>query len=273
MLVDFCVGLILSTFIFIYDPPPMKEDYAVILILYLIMTTVCTYAVMTVMPLLLNRENWTRWKFFLCAYIDIIIITLTYLLVEQFSVQNYGIHFHLYMNEEHTFVQNYLSMLTFDCIVGTVVCFVIYFFIISNEANALLQAKTNASSRILSQKSWTETLATDETITLSGRTKDSLMLKPNHILYMEVQGNYVDVHYLNENEKIARKIIRTTIQQMEEDLENYPTLIRCHRAYIVNISHVEKVNTSQQGLLLILKYVNKEIPVSRTYKKNFRSFL
>jgi DNA-binding LytR/AlgR family response regulator len=60
---------------------------------------------------------------------------------------------------------------------------------------------------------------------------------------------------------------------MEEALEDYPAVIRCHRTYIVNVSHIEKVHTSQQGLLLILKYVNKEIPVSRTYKKtlNFRS--
>jgi hypothetical protein len=204
------------------------------------------------------------------VYLDIVIITLAYLFVEQFLVQHSGIHFHLFMNEKHTFIQNYLSMFTFDCILGTVICAVIYFFIISNEVNMLLQAKESLKKRILPRKLWTEVPAPDETITLSGRTKDSLILKPNHILYMEVLGNYVDVHYLDENEKISRKTIRTTIQQMEETLENYPTVIRCHRTYIVNISHVEKVNSSQQGLLLMLKYVNKEIPVSRTYKKNFR---
>jgi hypothetical protein len=273
LLVDFCVTLILSAFILLYDPSPLK-DHIMILIFYLIITTVCTYAIMIVMPLLLHRENWTRWKFFLCAYLDIIIVTLFFLFAEQFSIQHSGVHFHLFMNEEHAFIQNYLSMFTFDCIVGTVICAVIYFFIVSNEVKMLLQAKESLRNRLL-RKPWVETPAPapDEMITLSGRTKDSLMLKPNHILYMEVLGNYVDVHYLDKNEKISRKTIRTTIQQMEEALENYPAVIRCHRTYIVNVSHVEKVNTSQQGLLLMLKYVNKEIPVSRTYKKNFRPFL
>ncbi|MDR1676336.1 MAG: LytTR family transcriptional regulator [Tannerella sp.] len=246
-----------------------------ILISYLMMTTVCTYAVMKFMPLLLKQENWTIWKFFLCVYLDIAVITLAYLLVEQFSGHHFGVHFHSFMNEEHTFIQNYLSMLTFDCIVGTVVCAVIYFFIISNEMNLLLQAKESLRNRVLPRKLWPEAQAQtpDEMITLSGRTKDSLMLKPNHILYMEVLGNYVDVHYLDENGKISRKTIRTTIQHMEDALEDYPAVIRCHRTYIVNVSYVEKANTSQQGLLLILKNVNREIPVSRTYKKNFRPFL
>jgi hypothetical protein len=273
MLVDFCVALILSTFIFIYESFPLKLRLAVMLILYLIITTACTYMVMTVIPLLLNQKNWTRWKFFLCSYLNIIITTLAYLLLEQFSVQNYGFRFHLHMNEEHTFMQNFWSMLTFDCIAGTLVCAVIYFFIVNNEMNALLHAKENLRSRMLSRKSWTEAQTPDEKITLSGRTKDSLMLNPSHILYMEVQGNYVDVYYLDESGKISRKTIRTTIQQMEYTLENYPTLVRCHRTYIVNIFHVEKVNSSQQGLLLLLKYGNREIPVSRTYRKNFRSSL
>jgi hypothetical protein len=275
MLVDFCVALILSTFILLYDPSPLK-DHVMILIFYLIITTVCTYAVMTVMPLLLHRENWARWKFFLCVYLDIVIITLVFLFTEQFSIRRSGVHFHLFMNEDHTFIQNYLSMFTFDCIVGTVICAALYFFIVSNEVKMLLQTKESLKNRLL-RKPWVETPTPvptpDEMITLSGRTKDSLMLKPSHILYMEALGNYVDVHYLDENEKISRKTIRTTIQQMEKTLENYPAVIRCHRTYIVNVSHVEKVNTSQQGLLLMLKYVNKEIPVSRTYKKNFRPFL
>ncbi|MDR1455314.1 MAG: LytTR family transcriptional regulator [Tannerella sp.] len=273
MLVDFCVGLVLSAFIFIYEPAEEKERHLMMFIIYLIVTALCTYIAMTVVPLLLHRETWTRWKFFLCAYVDIIIITLAYLLVEQYSLQHYGIRFHLFMNEEHTFMQNYLSMFTFDCIAGTVVCVVVYFFIISNEVNVLLREKETSSDHILSQKSWPKAQAPDEMITLSGSTKDSLMLKPSHILYMEVLGNYVDIHYLNENGKVSRKTIRTTIQQMEEALGNYPAVIRCHRTYIVNVSHVEKANASQQGLLLILKYVSKEIPVSRTYKKNFRSFM
>jgi hypothetical protein len=272
VLLNFCVGFILSAFIFIYEPFPMKACHTVMLVLYLIVTTICTYVVMTVVPLLLNRANWTRWKFFLCAYLDIVIITLAYLLVEQYSVRNYGFHFHLFMNEEHTFIQNYLSMFTFDCMAGTVVCVVIYFFLVSNEANALLQARGSLSG-LSFRKGRMEAQTPDKMITLSGRTKGSLMLKPNHILYMEVQGNYVDVHYLDENRKISRKTIRTTIQQMEDALENYPDVVRCHRTYIVNIFHLKKINTSQQGLSLILKYVNKPISVSRTYRKNFRSFL
>jgi DNA-binding LytR/AlgR family response regulator len=177
------------------------------------------------------------------------------------------------MHEGDPFMYNFMNMLIFNFIVGVAVCAVIYFYITSNEFKAQLHEKEELNDR-LSQRTGTDSYhIPDETITLSGRTKDSLMLKPANFLYIEALGNYVDVHYLDENGKVLRKALRSTIQQMEIEFKAYPVIIRCHRAYIVNISYVEKVNTNHQGLLLILKHVRKEVPVSRTYKKNFRPVL
>ncbi len=108
-------------------------------------------------------------------------------------------------------------------------------------------------------------------ILLTGDTKESISLLPNEILYIESSGNYVDICYINHTEK--HKIIRSTIKQMEEKLHLYNTLVRCHRAYIINIDHIINIEGNAQGYRLTLKDCLQEIPVSRTYMKELKEVL
>lgn len=108
-----------------------------------------------------------------------------------------------------------------------------------------------------------------DTITLSGDTKDSVNLLPEDILYMEASGNYVDICYL-EDGKEKHKLLRTTIKQMEEAMQSFDNFIRCHRAYIVNINHIQNIKGNAQGYRLNLDEVTQEIPVSRTYLKELK---
>jgi DNA-binding LytR/AlgR family response regulator len=144
----------------------------------------------------------------------------------------------------------------------------IYFYIKNDELNTLLYEKDMLNQQLLSIQKAMAGEQDKNLITLSGKTKDAIMLNPNDILYIESSGNYVTIYFL-EDEKVSRRVIRTTIQQMEDVLKAYPSIIRCHRAFIVNIAYTEKRSTYQQGFLLMLKPVDKKVPVSRTYKKNF----
>lgn len=130
----------------------------------------------------------------------------------------------------------------------------------SKEINQMLSERINISPK------------QEDLITLNKSTKESISIRPEDILYMESEGNYVNVHY-RQDEKVTYKQIRSTIKQMEETLQNHPMFIRCHRAFIVNINYISNAEGNTQGYQLTLSNVPLEIPVSRTYLKNIKDAL
>lgn len=130
----------------------------------------------------------------------------------------------------------------------------------SKEINQILSERINISP------------VKEDLITLNKSTKESISIRPEDILYMESEGNYVNVHY-RQDEKVTYKQIRSTIKQMEETLQNHPMFIRCHRAFIVNINYISNAEGNAQGYQLTLSNVPLEIPVSRTYLKNIKDAL
>ena len=106
--------------------------------------------------------------------------------------------------------------------------------------------------------------ANRDSVILSGNTKESFKLNPANIIYIEAYGNYIKVVYLSESKKV-QKPLRITIARIEEVLALYPYMIRCHRSFIVNISHILVAEGNSHGLRLKLKPDGETIPVSRSY--------
>lgn len=109
-------------------------------------------------------------------------------------------------------------------------------------------------------------------VTLTGTTKESVGIRPDELLYLEACGNYVQVNYYREG-TVCRKIIRTTLKQMEDVLQPYPNLLRCHRAFLVNIERVREAKGNSQGYRLKLLETPVEIPVSRAYTSAVREHI
>lgn len=130
------------------------------------------------------------------------------------------------------------------------------------EANQL-----NAS---LSQRLKQEGL--NDVIVLEGSTKDSISVNADAILYISSAGNYVEVVYEEEN-GFRKKMLRSTIKQVEIILQSYPVFIRCHRAFIVNVNQIANISGNAQGYRLTLYHTKEEIPVSRTYMKSLKDAL
>lgn len=266
LLVEFCVCFTLFGFLILNESPIYQQNHIVFFINYMFVTTVCSYWVLIFMPLALKEDEWAIWKYLLSALVDIILITSGNIFIEQICIQKYGPHFLLLMHKAHSFFYNLAITFTYNFTLGAVITTVVYFFIKSIELSFQLREKDAMNKQLFLQKMD----KSDKIITLSGKTKEQLVLNPENILYIEASGNYVDIHFW-EDEKVSRRMLRTTIQQMENVLKVYPTIIRCHRAFIVNISYIEKATSNHHGLLLVLKTIDKEVPVSRTYKKNIPS--
>jgi len=102
-----------------------------------------------------------------------------------------------------------------------------------------------------------------ETITLTGTTSDTLTLDIADLLYAEAVGNYVKVYYLRDGQ-VCYDLLRATSKQIEDELHPYPMVVRCHRAFLVNLRQVEQILAHAGSMQLLMKHTHESIPVSRS---------
>ena len=93
-------------------------------------------------------------------------------------------------------------------------------------------------------------------------------LGADNIVYVEALGNYLIIFY-RDNE-IKNIIVRETLSNIEQKLENAKQIYKPHRSYLINLQDIENVTGDSQGLKVHLKNTNKLIPVSRNKIKEFK---
>lgn len=103
-------------------------------------------------------------------------------------------------------------------------------------------------------------------LTLHGNTKtgSNLQFYIGQLFYVESNANYLKVA-VYENDKLQIKKIRLTIKQFEEATHDFPQLMRCHRAFVVNLNHVTYYQGSVGKGELHFDIIEDVIPVSKTY--------
>ena len=105
--------------------------------------------------------------------------------------------------------------------------------------------------------------ASDTQVVLSGTTNESVSLDITNLLYIEAVGNYVKVCQLLDG-NVKTDMLRATSKQMEENLQAYPLIVRCHRAFLVNLGQVEQIVSNSRTMQLVMKHSHDAIPVSRS---------
>ena len=100
-------------------------------------------------------------------------------------------------------------------------------------------------------------------LTLTGTTNESVTLQISHLLYIEAVGNYVKVSHLRDDQ-VHTDMLRATMKQMEETLHDYPMIVRCHRAFLVNLGQVEQIVSHSGSTQLLIKHCHESLPVSRS---------
>jgi len=102
-----------------------------------------------------------------------------------------------------------------------------------------------------------------KSVTLSGTTSEKITLNIGDLLFIETVGNYVKVCHLRDGQ-VRTDMLRATSKQTEDDLHSYPMIIRCHRAFLVNLAQVEQIVAKSGSMQLIIKHCHDSIPVSRS---------
>lgn len=109
-------------------------------------------------------------------------------------------------------------------------------------------------------------------VVLTGTTSGSVRLCVHDLLYVESVGNYVKICYLRDG-TVCSDMLRATSAQMEESLKDYPMIVRCHRAFLVNLSQVERFVPKDGSMHLILNHCSGQIPVSRSHTAEVKESL
>ena len=110
-------------------------------------------------------------------------------------------------------------------------------------------------------------------LVFQGDTREALEVDAMSFLYAESEGNYIRLYYLSpHDQKQTSKLLRLTMKQAEASAST-PFIVRCHRAYLVNLRRVNKVDGNSQGCRLRLEGCADEVPVSRSYVKEVQALI
>ncbi len=136
-----------------------------------------------------------------------------------------------------------------------------------NEELKKMQGPEHTSSNEMEQSS---EKPLQQEITLTGTTNESVTLQISDLLFIEAVGNYVKVNHLRDGQ-VHTDMLRVTMKQLEETLLPYPMIVRCHRAFLVNLGQVEQIISHSGSTQLLIKHCHESLPVSRSNMAQVRA--
>jgi len=239
----------------------LKKFNDIRLIIYFTLATfVATSIIFYINPVLFrkyyNADNWNVGKFILDMLLIITIVAFFNTMIMYYfrTKQDLGILSPLWLR--------FLFWYTATFIVGFVPCVLAFLIPKYNsfqkemafvpEVNQMLDAYNIRND--------------DESVVLTGGVKEKLEICPDNFLYAEVSANYVKTYVLKGN-KCSEVVLRTTLYKLLESFKDYPQIVRCHRAFIVNTSKITQIKGNSQAYQLDVYNLNINIPVSRTYTR------
>ena len=112
----------------------------------------------------------------------------------------------------------------------------------------------------------------DSQITLEGNTNEHVTIEISNLLYLEAVGNYVKVVSKRDGE-VHTNMLRATMKQMEDVLKAFSMIVRCHRAFMVNLGQVEQISSNSHAMQLVMRHSHDAIPVSRSNVHKLKELL
>lgn len=92
-----------------------------------------------------------------------------------------------------------------------------------------------------------------------------IVLMPETILYITAEENYVNIFY-NENGKLRNYVLRSSMKALDELCQDNG-MVRCHRSYYVNPSHIKVLRKEKEGVIYAELDAQEviHIPVTKRY--------
>ena len=108
------------------------------------------------------------------------------------------------------------------------------------------------------------TAQNQQLILIAENEKDTLTLDRDDLLAIESSDNYCTIFHRKKG-LLAKELMRSSLNRLENQLGNGFPFVRCHRSYVVNLDQVERVSGNAQGYKLHLLNGQLTVPVARKY--------
>jgi hypothetical protein len=102
--------------------------------------------------------------------------------------------------------------------------------------------------------------------------KDKLIIKLDSLILIKSADNYIEVYYESDG-LVKKQMIRTTLQKAELVINEYDFVVRCHRAFIVNINRIAEIQGNSQGYKLFFNKIDFPAIVSQKYINEFSKLI
>lgn len=264
-------GFFVAAFLFIFNPFNLQNmplgqglSSAVFGLITLFCMLSYQWLLKSVLAVKTDEPSWTLWKWVLSS-----ILLLLWVAAVNFA-------FILYSFPDHFDWSDYPLLVQYTLMVGItpVVVSGMLIQMHASKRNMLdaesLSPVSHTANDSYSQPDTQPTAA--QRIVFQINNETHLTLEPSAICAIEAMQNYVMVYYWDsKTQTYAQEIIRCTMAKAAE-LIAATSLFRCHRSYFVNLQKINSVSGNAQGLKLAVDGItDKEIPVSRTFVKPFKT--
>jgi hypothetical protein len=102
--------------------------------------------------------------------------------------------------------------------------------------------------------------------------KDNLSIKVSLLLLIRSANNYIEIFW-KEDQTVKSQLVRFSLTKAEELLNDNKFIFKCHRSYLVNIKHIDKIEGSSQGYRLFFENVDFPVPVSKNYTEKLKELI
>jgi hypothetical protein len=97
-----------------------------------------------------------------------------------------------------------------------------------------------------------------------GSDQNLLEVNLSDLICIQANGNYVDIYTLN-NDSTKKRLVRSSLSKINEQLQAYPYFKQCHRSFIVNTQYLTRITGNARNFNLHLEFLDFSVPVSRNF--------
>jgi len=154
------------------------------------------------------------------------------------------------------------SLFKFILITFSVGIFPSLFFLLIAER--ILFSKKASDASKLSSGFQRNGVKPEQLVIFLGSDQNRLEVNISDIICIQANGNYVDIYTLN-NDSTKKRLVRSSLLKIYEQLQAYPYFKQCHRSFIVNTQYLTRITGNARNFNLHLEYLDFSVPVSRSF--------
>jgi len=275
MVQSLAVSIFIFLFLFIFQPFEISskpdEHILNLSIMYSLITLGCslviTLGIPKLFPSFFEDLYWNVMKEILFIGLIVLVISFVNFFGSIYYYLEYGLQLSLEVQEST--IPPIIRAVCYTFSIAIMPCIMLVMF---NQFRLL--KKSLKESEIINHSLQSKTSGKNiENISLLGEGKnEQLHLKMEDFLFARASANYSEIFHLTNNE-LTKSLLRSSMNNLEEQLHQFNAVERVHSGYLVNLSKVINVTGTAQGYHLHFQQSDEFVPVSRQKSKEVKSKL